>query len=340
MIDPLAGTGPTLAVVIPAYDAAATLPECLAALRRSHRRPDEIILFDDGSRDDTAAIARGAGARVLSNGRRGQGPAIGRNIGAAAARADIVVFVDADVSVSPEALGRLEAPLLSGEADASFGSYDDRPKSRRLAALYANLRHHWVHQHGQTEAFTFWSGLGAVKSDVFQLHGGFNQGFTKPSIEDVELGIRIIANGGHIRLVKDAFGTHHKDWGVMQLWRTDIRDRALPWAQLMGEGRGRANDLNISTRERAAAIAAHLVWLSVLGTVFRPEWWPAVVIAIAGYAALNAPFLAFLFRSAGVRAGLAGSFLHWLYHLYASLTFAAVATGLLGRSPRSTTAGG
>ena len=124
-----------LTVVIPAYNAAATLPACLSALARSERRPDAIILFDDGSTDETARLASAAGAVVLSAGRPAQGPATGRNIGAMAAYPGIVVFVDADVAVWPDALAKLEAPLLAGEAVASFGSYDDRPKSRRLAAL-------------------------------------------------------------------------------------------------------------------------------------------------------------------------------------------------------------
>lgn len=340
MIDRPGGRAPTLAVVIPAYNAAATLPECLAALSRSHRRPDEIILFDDGSTDQTAAIAERAGVRVVSNGQRAQGPAIGRNFAAAAASADTLVFVDADVSIWPEALGRLEAPLLAGQAQASFGSYDDHPKSRRFAALYANLRHHWVHQHGQADAFTFWSGLGAVDRDVFSLHGGFDPQFDKPSIEDVELGVRIIAGGGRIRLVKDALGTHHKDWGILQLWRTDICCRALPWAVLLKDGRGGANDLNISTRERAAAIVAHLVWLSLLATAFQPHWWSVSVVTIGIYVMMNARFFAFLIRSAGVVAGIAGAVLHWCYHLYASVTYAAVAVGLVGRGARSTTAAG
>ena len=333
------GCGPspaaTLAVVIPAYNAAATLPDCLAALGRSNRKPDEIILFDDGSSDDTAKIARAAGAVVLTNGGRAQGPAVGRNFAAAAARSEIIAFVDADVAVWPQALGRLEAPLLAGEVVASFGSYDDRPKSRRLSAVYANLRHHWVHQQGQREAFTFWSGLGAIKTDTFHALGGFNPRFAKPSIEDVELGIRIIEGGGRIRLVKDALGTHHKDWGVGQLWSTDISRRALPWALLMKEGRGRADDLNIATRERASALAAHLVLVAVLITFWRPDWWAGVALAIGAYLALNLRFFRFLFRSAGLRGGIAGIFLHWCYHLYASVTYVLVATGLLPFHTRS-----
>lgn len=323
------GTDASLAVVIPAYNAAATLGNCLAALGRSERRPDEIIVFDDGSSDDTAKIARAAGVVVLTNGARAQGPAIGRNFAAAAARSEIIAFVDADVSVWPQALGRLEAPLLSGEAVASFGSYDDRPNSRRLSAVYANLRHHWVHQQGRPEAFTFWSGLGAIKADTFHALGGFDPRFAKPSIEDVELGIRIIESGGRIRLVKDAYGTHHKDWGVGQLWSTDIFRRAIPWASLMKDGRGRANDLNIATHERASALAAHLVLVAVLVTILRPNWWTATPLAIAAYAALNHRFFKFLFRSAGLLGGIAGMFLHWCYHLYASLAYALVVTGLL-----------
>lgn len=330
----------TLAVVIPAYNAEATLPACLDALGRSERRPDEIILFDDGSTDATAALARAAGVTVISNGSSAQGPAIGRNLGAAAARSDLVAFVDADVAVWPDALARLEAPLLAGEAVASFGSYDDRPKSRRFSALYANLRHHWVHQQGNRQAFTFWSGLGSIRSDTFRALGGFDPTFDKPSIEDIELGIRILESGGKIRLVKEARGTHHKDWGLLQLWKTDIFCRAIPWARLMHSGRGRADDLNISQRERASAIAAHLIWLVAAATMWDAAWWPALVIAMAAYVALNLRFFAFLFRSASIRAAVAGIVLHWCYHLYASVTYVLVALDLrsLHKRSRTTTA--
>ena len=329
------GSGATLAVVIPAYNAAATLADCLAAVGRSERKPDEIILFDDGSSDDTANIARAAGIVVLTNGGCAQGPAVGRNYAAAAARSDIIVFVDADVAVWPQALGRLEAPLLSGKAVASFGSYDDRPKSRRLAAVYANLRHHWVHQQGRQEAFTFWSGLGAVKADTFHALGGFDPNFDKPSIEDVEFGIRLIERGGRIQLVKDAYGTHHKDWGIGQLWSTDIFQRAIPWAVLMKSGRGRADDLNIATRERASAVAAHLILVALLVSLVQPNLWPLLPLAAVAYVGLNLRFFIFLFRSAGLPGGLAGMFFHWCYHLYASVAYALVATGLLSLQMRS-----
>jgi len=326
--------GSKIAVVIPAYNAAATLPDCLAALSRSERQPEEVVLFDDGSTDGTARIARSAGLKVLRKGQPRQGPAVGRNVAAAAVDADIIVFIDADVSVHPKALDRLAEPIVNGEAVASFGSYDDKPKSTRLPALYANLRHHWVHQQGQRQAFTFWSGLGAIRSDTFRAHGGFDPRFGEPSIEDIDLGTRIIEKGGSIWLIKGALGTHQKDWGLLQLWRTDIFCRAIPWARLMVEGRGRADDLNISRKERASAVCAHLVWVATLAMALRPSLWPAPLIALAAYVALNARFFVFLFRSGGTRAGVAGLFLHWCYHAYASATFALVAGGRFWRQIR------
>jgi GT2 family glycosyltransferase len=315
---------PRLAVIVPAYNAAATLPACLSALKRSTRRPDEIILFDDGSTDDTRMLARNAGVRVIDNGGRAQGPAVGRNAGALATRARTLLFVDADVALAPNAIARLEAPIVNQFAVATFGSYDDRPLSKKNAALYANLRHHWVHQQGRENAFTFWSGIGAIDRTTFLQHGGFDPAFRKPSIEDIELGVRVIEAGGRVRLVKDAFGKHLKEWTLVQLWQTDIFYRAVPWARLIQSGRGAGGDLNVSRREQLAAVFAHLILVCTLLSIVEPLLWPMPIVTVAAYLALNAHFFRFLWQSAGPMAGFVGMGLHWCYHLYSSVAYMLV----------------
>src|SRR5437868_5535618 len=87
-------------------------------------------------------------------------------------------------------------------ASAAFGSYDDRPISRRTASLYVNLRHHFVHQHSARDASTFWSGLGLIDRRIFLDIGGYDEVlFTRPSIEDIELGTRLVAAGHIVCLV-------------------------------------------------------------------------------------------------------------------------------------------
>lgn len=332
----------TLAIVIPAYNAESTLGDCLAAIAASERQPDELILYDDGSTDSTGAMARAAGATVLRNDGAPGGPAIGRNAGVAIAKSDLVVFVDADVSIHPTALGRLEAAFAADpKISAAFGSYDDRPRSQRSAALYANLRHHFVHQGGERAATTFWAGLGAIKADVFRSIGGFDTRYARPSIEDIELGVRLNQAGYAIALVPEALGKHCKDWGKRQLWRTDILSRAVPWTQLIAAGRTAGAELNLVGSERLKSVLAHLCWLLPLAAlVFHLNarlgpwnvgpWhlgrWLMGFGALAGlaYIWLNRAFLALLNRAGGLKTLVLGLGLHWMYHCYASVTFALV----------------
>ena len=170
----------TLAVVIPAYNAGTTLEDCLSGIANSTRTPDEVILYNDGSTDDTVEIANRYGVKVFTNDGSPQGPAAGRNICAQKTDADLLIFIDADVKVHENSIGDLEAALLSApDIAAAFGSYDDAPRSQRMAALYANLRHHFYHQHSEREASTFWSGFGAIKREVFLAQKGYDTRFRR-----------------------------------------------------------------------------------------------------------------------------------------------------------------
>jgi glycosyltransferase involved in cell wall biosynthesis len=79
------------------------------------------VVVDNGSHDRTAEVARAAGARVVSEPRRGYGQACLAGI-AAAEGADVFVFLDGDHSDHPRQLPDVLAPILAGEADLVIGS--------------------------------------------------------------------------------------------------------------------------------------------------------------------------------------------------------------------------
>ena len=103
-----------VSVVIPARDAAATLAATLRAV--AAQRFDgahEVVVVDDRSRDDTAAIARAGGARVLQTS-GATGPSEARNLGVRAGAGGLIAFTDADCEPHPDWLARGTAPLRAG----------------------------------------------------------------------------------------------------------------------------------------------------------------------------------------------------------------------------------
>ena len=103
-----------ISVIIPAYNAQATLVETLASVLGQTRSPDEIIVVDDGSTDATADIAAAASVRVIRQ--ANSGPAIALNAGVAQATGDLLGFVDADDLWTNEKLA-LQSTMLEEQCE-------------------------------------------------------------------------------------------------------------------------------------------------------------------------------------------------------------------------------
>jgi GT2 family glycosyltransferase len=291
-----------LAAIVPATNEPETLPACVAAIRAAADPPEELIVVRDPP---------------------GAGPAAARNAGAREATADILVFVDADVEVHADAFTRVRRALGEDpELVAVFGSYDDRPSAPGVVSAFRNLLHHHVHTSSPGPATTFWAGLGAIRRDAFVVARGFDEErFRTPSIEDIELGMRLTDAGARIRLDPELRGTHAKAWTLHEMLRTDLLRRGVPWIRILLERRSGATALNLGWRHRASAVA------SVVALVALARRRPA---AFGGSAAtlvlLNRSFYALLVRRRGVREAALGVGLHALHHLTA---VAAVPAGAL-----------
>lgn len=330
-----------VSVVIPACNAAAHLPRCLAALKAEPEPGLEILLVDDASTDDTAALAEAQGVTVLRQ-KGNLGPSAARNAGARAARGDYLMFVDADVAIHRGAIARVRTLLdARPEIAAVFGSYDADPAEKGLISEYRNLLHHYTHQHGQSEASTFWSGCGAVRRPIFLDLGGFDEKTHPRSIEDIELGYRMRAAGHRILLDKDLLGTHMKRWTLGSMIRTDVMGRAIPWTRL-NLARGVApNDLNIKLSQKLCVVLVALALLSLPLALVSPWFLAGGLLAVLAIVALNAPMFACFARQRGFWFAVRSVPLHLLYFLYSGLSYAYVrafhALGLPivdGNSPR------
>jgi len=320
-----------VSVVMPVCDGQGYLEESLPALRetieaaRDKVEVLEILAVDDGSQDGSRELLHDFGARVLESGGRRRGPAAARNVGIAAARGDILVFVDCDVAPHRDALLRMVQAFDADDVVAVYGSYDEAPPHPGFASQYMNLRHHHVHQSACNAAETWWAGLGAIRRAPLNKVGGFDEElFPRPSIEDIDLG-RKLREHGRIRRCPGIQGTHLKRWSLPEVIRTDILQRALPWSQLMLMYPDAFGDLNVDRREKLRCLLALAFLLSFLLLAIRPALFPVPLVLFAG-AILVQPGLSLLFlRANGAWFTLRALLFHQVYYAYAAATYASVA---------------
>jgi glycosyltransferase involved in cell wall biosynthesis len=277
-----------ISAIVPAGDTPPTLDRCLAAIRVAAESPEEVIVSD--------AVPHASAAAA-------------RNAGAARATGDVLVFVDADVELHPDAVARIRRAFeCDPDLTAVFGSYDDAPDARGVVSVFRNMLHHHVHQQGAGPATTFWAGIGAMRRDSFAAAGGF----VEHPVEDIELGMRMAAGGAKIRLDPEVQGKHLKVWSLWSMVRTDLLIRGIPWVGLLLEHRSSSPALNLGWRHRLSALACLLL---VAAAALANPWLG--LAALAALVALNLSFYGLLARRGGVRHVIGGVALHVVHHLVA-----------------------
>lgn len=317
----------TIAVLIPVFNSSRLLRDTLLALRSGSRVPDEIFVVDDGSTDDSAAMAETLGAIVMVM-PHNLGPAACRNHAALLATSEILVFLDADTCVHGDTLARMEEHFANAGLTAVFGSYDDAPRDPGWCSQYRNLAHCYVHRSSKRAALTFWSGCGSVRREAFIAAEGFDECYRKPSIEDIELGYRMTDRGALILLDPAICVMHTKRWTLWSSIVTDVVDRGIPWMLLLLERGSMPNDLNLRRRHR---IGSALTAVSFICLVASPQSLTLLIYS-AGIAALgvcmDVALLRFLYRKRGLRLLAVGAAMVFIQNVckivavaVASLTF-------------------
>lgn len=325
----------SVSVIVPVHNGGEKLRQCLESLKTTLPPPAEIIVVADGDTDGSWQLAEAFEVQVLRFPSRG-GPARARNFGARKAEGEILFFIDADVTVPPDAMSQVRTAFEREPTIAAvFGSYDDEPGEANFLSQYRNLLHHYVHQSGREESSTFWGACGAIRREIFFLSaGGFDEGYARPSIEDIELGYRLKNAGYRIRLCKTLQVKHLKRWNLVSMVRTDLFARAIPWTELILRDRRFINDLNTDGSGRASVI---LVFLLLCSLVF--SFWQPLALVAAGVMAftllvLNAPLYRFFLAKRGIQFTLQALSYHWLYFFYSGVGFVAGAVRYFGNHDR------
>lgn len=184
----------TISVVIPAYNEEKFLPMALASLAKLNRQPDEVIVVDGGSTDQTPQIAEKLGTKVITVPHRGIGFA--RQKGLEAAKGDITAYTDADTEVPIDWLTKIEETLSVPGIAGVFGTFRV-PNGWWVYRYWVNILQQVANQ------ILFWLGIPmaagqnmAFKTAAGRAVGGFPMEFK--IAEDLEMMRRLKSQGNVI----------------------------------------------------------------------------------------------------------------------------------------------
>lgn len=209
---------PQASIVVPAYNAARTLGECLAACL-AQTVPVEVLLVDDGSTDDTCAIAKRYAVQYLRQ--DNAGPAAARNFGARSANAKILVFTDSDCVPEADWIERLLGAFTYG-AVAVGGSYGiANPGSLLARMVHEEIRLRHARLDGEVDFLGSFNV--AYDRERFWDAGGFDENFKAASGEDNDLAYRLSDRGGTLRFTDDAVVRHYHPERFVPYLRTQSR---------------------------------------------------------------------------------------------------------------------
>ncbi len=182
-----------ISVIIPAYNAAHVLPQCLAALaNQTINQPWETIVVDDASTDQTSQIVGDYDVKLIRHEhRRGAGAA--RNSGIQQAKGEIICFTDADCEPTPDWLEKMIIPFADPEIIACKGRY--RTRQKELTARFVQIEYEDKYDllRQQTHIDFIDTYAAAYRRQQLLAYGGFDERMTY--LEDQELSFRLAAQG-------------------------------------------------------------------------------------------------------------------------------------------------
>lgn len=288
-------------IIVPAYQAAETLPACLSALagQTIPHRDYEVIVVDDGSTDETAAVAREAGAQVITQPHAGAATA--RNRGAAAARGKLLLFTDADCAPIPGWIEALSIPFADPEVAGAKGAYLTR--QRDLVARFTQLEYEdrYDRMAGSERIDFIDTYSAAYRSDIFLLNNGFDSSFLID--EDQEFSFRLAEKGYKLIFTPAAQVYHQHNRTLDQYIRRKFRIGMWKVRVTRQHPTQVARDSHTpeSLKTQLLLAAAGLAALAVTASVSlatRRAWWPGLTAALLTFLAFELTALPFLAKIA------------------------------------------
>lgn len=287
-----------VSVIIPVYNAIATLGHCVESVLNTRHAPLEIIIVDDASTDATVDLINiladaNPGIIHLIQLKNNGGPACARNAGAVVAKYPYFFFLDADTQMVPNVLERFIARIP--EADAVCGHYHWQPLNDEPVAWYKSLlNYHMFSRLGVFEHDVFLGSAAGIRREAFEKTGGYDSTLEwGMDYENEEFGHRLSKD--HKILLDPEITVYHDFPNFEKLTRTYFT-RVAQWMMLFMTRRKFEAGGPAAQNVGLASIAFPAFLVSLAGMLITP--WTLILTALLAFIYLRGygGFLGFVLR--------------------------------------------
>jgi poly-beta-1,6-N-acetyl-D-glucosamine synthase len=290
-------SGRNLTVIVPAYNEAASLRDTVVSLQSQTVPPAEIIVVDDCSTDETNAVAQSLGVTVLRPTRNTGSKAGAQNFALSHVRTERVMAVDADTTLAPDAIEKLEAAFVEPGIVAACGFVLPRhvrtvwERGRYIEYLFAFTFYKQVQDYYEKPLIS--SGCFSMyRTPALRAQGGWS---TRTLAEDMDLTWSFYCAGHGVRFVPEAvcYPIEPANFTLMskQLRRWShgfVQNVALHWRKVIQVPYLRSA-VAVATWDALIASTVYLFLVPALAIAFKNPWFllgyvidvPALLVPIA-----------------------------------------------------------
>jgi len=218
-------------VIIPVHNSQETIGKCLDSIYNSDypRNEYEVIVVDDCSTDNSANIAGTYPCKLIKLDKN-RGPAVARNIGAKESKGDILVFVDSDVVIEKDSFNLTVSSFKKGIV--CLTAIKTKKSNYNFSTNFLNLLDVFIFLKSPQYVILPCTSYCAIKRNILEDLGGFNENYKKSHVEDLELGISLVNKRYKIYLNKKLKFTHLKKYTFLSFlkyafWRSFYRIKVL-----------------------------------------------------------------------------------------------------------------
>ncbi|HDO25713.1 MAG TPA: glycosyltransferase family 2 protein, partial [Nitrospirae bacterium] len=298
-----------ISIVIPTYNAEKFMPALLDSIFSSTVSDFEVIIVDDCSTDNTVEAVKKYPVKLIRL-TENSGPGKARNMGVKTAHGDIIFFLDSDVTVTA---GTIEEAAdffkSSPSVNCVIGVCEKEPLNSGFVPRYMAL-FEYVHLKGSRydEVSVFAPRCGAIKKNLFEKIGGYNETYKGADVEDFELARRI--NRTDRIILNRRMVVKHQFANFRQAVKNYFK-RAFMWVRLFIKEKRFDNAGPSVPSNGIAALSAFSALLSLVLTPFLDVMMYFFVFFMVVYLLANLKWLSFMYKEAGFAFTIKALFLNF-----------------------------